>query len=272
MDGGAAAVDLVIGMCGGYGAPEVTPFLRSLRASGFAGETVLLLHGNPPGTAAAVAALGAVPVAVDLAEVPARWSYNVARYAALGAYLAGRADLAGVVVTDVRDVVFQRDPAALVRGGGLHLFLEHPSRPVGACIWTSSWLRYRYGDAALPPLADRPIICSGVAVGAAAVVRRYLARVAAELDPRLEATHYMAGYDQGVVNQLGHTGRLPDLTVHPYATSPVLHLGNTPAAALPPDDGGPVRNPAGAIVTIVHQHDRHPALAARLAARWDAPR
>jgi hypothetical protein len=259
--------DLILGMFGAYAAATALPFLRSLRASGCDAEVVLLVHGNPPGTAAALAAAGARIEEVALAGVPADVSYNVARYAALAAHLGARPDAGRVLVTDVRDVVFQRDPFALA-AGPLHLFLEHPSKPIGACIWTSSWIRYRYGDAALPPLAARPIACSGVVGGDAAAVRDYLRVVAAELPPALRATNYMAGYDQGVVNVLAHGGRLPGLRLYEYRDTPVLHLGNTPAAGVACDEHGEVVNDAGVPVALVHQYDRHPDLAARLAARW----
>ena len=260
--------DLILGMFGGYPAAAALPFLRSLRACGGEAEVVLLRHENPPGTAAALHELGAVTEEAALEGVPATRSYNVARYAALAAHLGRRPDARRVLLTDARDVVFQRDPFGAAAGGPLHLFLEHPARSIGQCIWTSSWIRYRYGDAALPPLADRPIVCSGVVLGDAAAVRDYLALVAAELPSTLRATNYMAGYDQGVVNVLCHGGRLPAATLHPYRDTPVLHLGNTPAAAVACDERGEVVNEAGAPVTVVHQYDRHPELAARLAARW----
>ena len=228
---------------------------------------VLLLHGNPPGTAASLATAGAGTESVALADVPAIRSYNVARYAGYAAHLAGRADVGRVLLTDVRDVVFQRDPFG-VAAGPLHLFLEHPAKAIGQCIWTSSWIRYRYGDAALPPLAARPIVCSGVVLGDAAAVRDYLRVVDAQLPPTLRATNYMAGYDQGVVNVLCHGGRFPGATLHAYHDTPVLHLGNAPPDELACDVRGEVVNAAGAPVAIVHQYDRHPALAERIAARW----
>jgi hypothetical protein len=192
----------------------------------------------------------------------------VARYACFAAHLAGRADAARVLLADVRDVVFQRDPFGVATDDALHLFLEHAAKPIGGCIWTSSWIRYRYGDAALPPLAGRPVVCSGVALGPAARVRDYLALVAAELPPTLRATNYMAGYDQGVVNVLAHGDRIPGLRLHAYHDTPVLHLGNTPPDGVGCDERGEVVNEAGAPVALVHQHDRHPSLAARIAARW----
>jgi hypothetical protein len=258
--------DLVLGMCGGYEAAAVRPFLRSLRASGSRAEVVLLLHGNPPGTAAALAAEGAAAVPVALAGVPGEVSYNVARWAATRDHLAARRDLGRVLLTDVRDVVFQRDPFPGL-DDALHLFLEHPARPVGRCIWTSSWIRYRYGDAALPPLAARSIVCSGVALGGAAAVADFTRRVAGELPPELRATNYMAGYDQGVVNVLVHGGRVPGVVLHAYEEAAVLHLGNAPADAVRLSAAGEVLNDRGAVAALVHQYDRHPALA-ELPRRW----
>jgi hypothetical protein len=245
----------------------VHPFVRSLRASGFAGECLLVTRGCPPGTEAALAAAGATPVAADLGGAPLVTSYNVARYRAFAGLLAARPDAGRVVLADVRDVVFQRDPFAAAPAAGLHLFLEHPARSIGQCIWTSSWIRYRYGDAALPPLADRPIACSGVVLGDAAAVRAYLGRVLIELTPPLRANNYMAGYDQGVVNVLAHRAELPGLVLHPYASAAVLHLGNAPPGAVRRDAAGAIVNDAGAVAAVVHQHDRHPELAG-LAARW----
>jgi hypothetical protein len=260
--------DLILGMCGGYSAAEARPFLRSLRASGCAAEVALLLHQNPPGTAAALQADGATTVAASLDDVPAIRSYNVARYACFAAQLAARADVARVLLTDVRDVVFQRDPFGVATDDALHLFLEHPSRPIGGCIWTSSWIRYRYGDGTLPPLAERPVVCSGVALGPAEAVRGYLALVVAELEPPLRATNYMAGYDQGVVNVLAHGDRVPGLRLHAYHDTLVLHLGNTPPEAVTCNTRGEVVNEAGEAAAVVHQYDRHPSLAVRFRARW----
>jgi hypothetical protein len=260
--------DLILGMVGGYGAAAAGPFLRSLRASGCAAEVVLFLHANPPGTAALLEADSARTEHVLLDDVPAMRSYNVARYAEFAAHLAGRADVGRVLLTDVRDVVFQRDPFGLALDGPLHLFLEHPAKAVGQCIWTSSWIRYRYGDAALPPLAERPIVCSGVVLGDAAAVCAYVRVVAAQLPPALRANNYMAGYDQGVVNVLCHGGRFPAATLHAWHDTPVLHLGNAPPGSVACDARGEVVNDAGAPAAIVHQYDRHPELAARVAARW----
>ena len=257
--------DLVLSMCGGYGIDALRPLVRSLRATGSKAEIVLLLHGNPPGTPEALRAEGAEPVEVELAGVPAEVSYNVARWGRFADELARRRDVERVLCCDGRDVVFQRDPFGIVEGDTVHLCEEHPSKPIGACIWTSSWIRYRYGDAALGPMAQRPSICSGFVIGAASCMRDWLAVLVGELTPPLRATNYMAGYDQGVVNANVYWGRFRGLVVHPYAQSPVLHLGNTPAGAVSGNARGEVLNEGGEVVAAVHQYDRHPQLALRLA-------
>jgi len=260
--------DLVLAMAGCYGAADLRPFFRSLRATGFTGEIRLLLHRNPPGTAEALRAEGAIPIEVELEGVPETWSYNVSRYRLFAQQLA-RSDAERVLLSDSRDVVFQREPFGGLEADRLHLFEEHPSKPIGKCIWTQSWLRYRYGDAALPPIALRPVLCSGVVIGAAERVRAFVDLVAGEIVPRLKATNYMAGYDQGVVNVLAYAGRIGGLSTHPWESASVLHQGNAPAAEIRVGDGGQVLNSAGEIAAVVHQYDRHPEVAERVVrAAW----
>jgi hypothetical protein len=248
--------DVVLAMCGGYGAEAVLPFLRSLRASGFTGECVLFLHRNPEGTGEALCAEGASVVEVDLPGVPETWSYNIARYAAFAAHLE-RHPARRVLLSDSRDVLFQRDPFLACRGDAIHLCEEHPAKSIGDCIWTSSWIRYRYGDPALAPWRDKPVICSGVAFGSARCVRDYISLMVKELTPPLRARNYMAGYDQGVANVLAHGGRIGGLELHRYASAPVLHLGNAPAGSLHRNAAGEVLNDAGEVALAIHQYDRH---------------
>lgn len=256
--------DLVLSMAGGYAAAALRPLVRSLRGAGFAGEIRLLLHRNPLGTAESLRSLGATPVEVELPGVPETWSYNVTRYALFVGQLA-RSDAGRVLVCDSRDVVFQREPFSAFDGDSVHLFEEHPGKPIARCIWTQSWLRYRYGDAALAPVADKPVLCSGYFVGSARRVRELVALVAGEIQPSLKATNYMAGYDQGVVNHLAYAGRIGGLVVHPWATALVRHLGNAPAGETRLDERGRVLTPSGEVAVAVHQHDRHPGLATKLA-------
>jgi hypothetical protein len=257
-------MELVLGIAGGLSEAETLPFVRSLVATGFAGELLLFLHRAPPGLATVLRRGGADVREVELEGVPDPLSYNLVRYGLFAEELRDRPEATRVLVSDVRDVLFQRDPfAVLPPGPGLHLFLEHASKPIGRCLWTSSWIRFRYGDAALPPLAELPVVCSGVALGDLASMRGYLATVAREIDPRLRATNYMAGYDQGIVNRLCHRGEIPGLLLHPYASSPVLHLGNAPPGSVRVGASGEVQNDDGAVVAIVHQYDRHPELSPR---------
>jgi len=254
--------DRVLAVAGGYEAAALRPFVRSLRASGFAGEIRLLLHRNPPGTAEALLAMGATPLPVELPGVPETWSYNVERYRHFAPLLEDLGPGDRALLADARDVVFQSEPFDAFPGEEVHLFEEHPSKPVGRCIWTQAWVRYRYGDEALPPIAARPVLCSGFAIGAANRVRDLARIVAGEILPSLKATHYMAGYDQGVVNHLAYAGAIPALRIHPWPTTRVVHLGNVPAGEVRLDARGRVLDPSGRVALAVHQYDRHPALSA----------
>lgn len=258
--------DRILGVCYGYDAAQVEPFLRSLARTGFAGQAVLFAGGLPPGAAERLAALGARLVPVAVPDAPETYSPNVVRYRLFLDWLETAPDTDRVLLVDVRDVLFQADPFSQDLGGGLHSFLESDRLTIGDCVWTSAWIKYRYDQEKWEKLRGERIVCSGATMGGLPDILDYLRRMAGELEPWLPGRNYMAGHDQGAHNVLAHEGRLPGLRLWPQAHGPVLHLGQVAEADIRLDDRGRVLNTAGRPVPVVHQYDRHPALAARLLA------
>jgi len=256
---------LILGLAAGYHFGDLRPFAASLAASGFAGRCLLFTSATtrePERLAgfgievrpyAPPPALGHLPV-------------NALRYFLYRDFLR-RADreFRRILLTDVRDVVFQADPFSFAWPAGLNAVLEHGGRTVGACPYTSRWVRLHLGQAALETLADRPVSCSGTSAGGHAAILDYLERMTERLVPFTPAAH-MAGYDQGAHNLLLHTGAVPDVTFHDNA-GPVLTLGwrREPPA---PDASGNLLNDAGLPALIVHQYDRHPGLHRAVRDRW----
>lgn len=74
------------------------------------------------------------------------------------------ADADQVLLTDVRDVVFQRDPFAETLDG-LEVFLEDSSLTIGGEARNRKWVRTLYGDRGLAACGHEVVSCSGTIAG-----------------------------------------------------------------------------------------------------------
>lgn len=159
-----------------------------------------------------------------------------------------------VLITDLRDVVFQGDPFA-DPVTGLEVYLEDPSERVGVEGFNTRWLRNLYGDAFVDRHRDRPISCSGTVVGTREAMLEYLTEMIGEIVWRRRP---MGSHDQGVHNGLLLGGRLARATQVPNGSGRVATLGRV---AAPVVERGLVINADRTVPVVVHQWDRHPSVA-----------
>jgi hypothetical protein len=156
-----------------------------------------------------------------------------------------------VMLTDVRDVIFQKDPFAFDIGGALHCYLEDTGRTLGSEPYNRRWLQTAFGQEVAHELRDRPIACAGVTIGPTELVVEYL-RVMVEHLLRLPVQ--TTGLDQAVHNYVLHSKRVPSALLVPNGNGTVATLG-----IMPTDEVRPLLGAA-----VLHQYDRHPELAASL--------
>ena len=184
-----------------------------------------------------------------------------ARYFAYFQYLhdglrSGRSNQ-NILLTDVRDVIFQR-PLFETPTSELELHYEPQSPNIGECKINSQWISEQFGRRALANLADRRISCSGTVSGRARGILEYLAEMQIML-LNLLPTVQMTDGDQGVHNYVLHSGLLRHAKVlENFERVATLH--HVPGDQLHIDAAGHVVNPDGSISEIVHQYDRHPHL------------
>lgn len=172
-----------------------------------------------------------------------------------------------VMLSDVRDVVFQDDPFKhfnSIRAGSqpsaeLHVVLEAEHVTIGNEPFDSRWIRNLYGTKTLMQFHDKPVSCSGTTMGTAKGMRRYLAAMGREIAAQ---TRPLGSHDQGIHNYLLWSRRLDPVTVHANGYGPVLTLGLEKRVVK--DKAGRLLNCNGECVPVVHQYDRHPALAEEL--------
>ena len=270
----APARQAIVGAAFGYQPRALTPLIRSLVKSEYKGDTWLLvsesdlrleswLHANGVrtirvGDVFPYAEIFA-PAASQAPQSLSGMSPHVRRYFMYRLFMrtVGRSyDL--MMLSDTRDVIFQKDPFDFPRPAADVLFvLEDRGKSIGACTANSAWVRNAFGEAVLSELGDKPISCSGTMFGNLRGLTAYLDRF---VDLAVSRNVTGVGGDQGIHNYIVHRDPIPDQHVFENEDGPVLTLHWKPAETLQVGSDGIVKNARGAIPNVVHQYDRHPRL------------
>ena len=263
--------DAVIGVVFNYGWEEVSVWANSLRETGFSGDRVLIALDADPQFVAKLRAEGftvAQPGNGERLRLNGGFApFLVERFQLVANFLAS-ADYRYVILTDVRDVVFQDNPSALLQekldGGGLVASSEGVR--IGDEWWASHMLERAFGGGAFAGVRDRVSRNAGIIAGSREHCRRLCLDIV-----RLCTQEHQTGADQAAYNlilnaepwkhevtTLRHdvpwacqAGTVADPRQLPQLRDALLE-------AEPVFDGTFVRTPGGEPYAIVHQYDRVP--------------
>ncbi|MEO8453667.1 MAG: hypothetical protein ABI454_00770 [Sphingomicrobium sp.] len=160
-----------------------------------------------------------------------------------------------VLLTDVKDVVFQGDPFEFALGDRIHVAMENPDIPVGSCPWTSQWILAGYPPEVLDRLKDEEMSCAGTTLAPVPRMMRYLKLMLAEISRMTDAYECA---DQAAHNLLLHEGKLEPANRLRNFEGPILTVGTEPRYQLNGDKE--LVNRDGSVIAVVHQFDRHAEL------------
>ena len=260
---------LVLGAAIGFDAAQVRVFVESLRACGYAGDVAMLIRWPGLRVARYLKSRGVDAIRVFQTRSFTR-SVHARRYAIYLDYLrarGGRYDQ--VMMSDVRDVVFQRNPFDGIASPKCHFFLESASRTIGDDPTNSRWVRGCLAADEAEALARCRISCSGITIGGTAAIMAYLERMAAR-GGAMPLRIYRSighGYDQAIHNFLVHLDPAIDGVV-------VENNGHIATMALEPralyrlDAQARIHATDGRLFPICHQYDRFPDISEAVAARY----
>lgn len=271
--------DLMIGVFSGLPFAAVAPWLRSVHACGFAGDKVIVAIGVEADVTARLAAEGFTVIAAP--ADPAGMRIHMQRFLHIFDYLKERHPLYRyVITTDVRDVVFQRNPsdylARVLTGGPHKLLAVSEAIRIRDEAWNRQNIVTNFGEYFYRQVSGSEVYNVGTLAGEAEYVKD-LAGMIFQLS--LARPDWVA--DQAAFNLLinwqpyrGVTrfARLAD------AWACNLHVTHKPDQRAefgpylleprPLIVDGEVYNQAGEAFHIVHQWDRVPGLAESVVGRY----
>jgi hypothetical protein len=266
----AGPQDLILGTVEYYDFYEFRRFLMTLRQTSFRGHVCLFVG---PGISRRtikkirqydveiVRYRGAFPFVADPhPEAPRSlpepiYVFNYRHFFYYDYLLKHGRKFRNVLITDVKDVVFQRDPFGLPISDRIHVAMENPDIPVGACPWTSQWILAGYPPTVLEALRNADLSCAGTTIAPVPQMMRYLELMLAEIAVMKDA-HECA--DQAAHNLLLHEGKLDRVERLRNFEGPILTVGTEPTYELNKNDE--LINRDGSVIAVVHQYDRHPDL------------
>lgn len=293
---GTTAMDdrrpLVMGAAAGYEPGKVRLFLQSLVATGFQGTLVFFIYRSQETATRELVRKYAPGLDVELVKIrgirehaklvrscikrlfammPAesipslkrrlllfQGMPHVTRYFHYADYLAKHDAFSRVLLSDVRDVVFQSDPF-LGWSRGLYLGMENPALTIATEPFDREWIMDAYGEAMLARIGSQQVSCSGVTFGDVNSIKKYIDQILAETLWQPFSKMKTRIYDQAFHNKLLHEGELADVHLCQPLRSPIATLGCLDPAAFTLADGF-LLNEDGRPAPIVHQYDRHSVL------------
>lgn len=247
--------NLVIGAMVSHGLNETRPFIESLRLTAFDGDIVLFVSRLAPAAIDYLRRNHCILIDYPLDATRGKISVHSFRFLLFRHFLECNKDVYRyVMLTDTRDVLFQKDPFDFDIDDRLCVFLEDPSKRIGTCPFNSGWILKKYGRSELSRLYNCEISCSGVTMGGISQILSYLDALHGHLLPPVA----FIGDDQGGHNYLVHHDSIGPLRTMRNMNGPVLTMGYLPFDRILWDSSGHVIDPDGNVINILHQYDRHP--------------
>lgn len=272
--------------------PQLRPFVESLKATRYLGDCILFTTSTSRGTLDYLHDRGIQTITFHYPSIrnhqPLLYGWNLwkmllnqlksrelrlkfarhvwdlffVRFLFARNFLLAHPEYSEVMLTDVRDVVFQRNPFEWMQGRkGVFCFEEMQGRTIGECKSNSRMVREVFGEKGWTDMRNCQISCAGVTFGTRVELLEYLERF---LDLSLDALSLRpcSGSDQGVHNRIVHFEKLGDLALLDNE-GPVFTMGCVPQEFIQVNAAGEVVNRQGNVYSVLHQYDRFPELAKR---------
>jgi hypothetical protein len=189
----------VIGYCSHYEFEVVEPFLASWQKFCSSADLILFTAHLRPTFLERAASMG-IHIMDASPYLTIGYHALCARFFMYRDYLAQNGHLYGsVMLTDVRDVIFQSDPFLITRECSV-IFAAEDQLIRDEPVWNGKWLRELYGDELLQEIAHNPVSCAGTTLGNSEGIFKYIELMCEQMTTR--TFDRAINYDQGIHNYI----------------------------------------------------------------------
>lgn len=243
--------NLIMGLAFGYNVDQLKPFVLSLRHH-YQDNALFIVSEITPELQQF---FDANSIRIHVTKTPlARNTCQAARYPIyLKCIEQYYPDIDNVLLTDIRDVVFQANPFTEYPKNKLEFFAE--AEIFRNCIYNGPWVSKVYGDARLAEIADQSIVCGGTTMGNKEGIVDYLTAMIDEVQ-RIHNSGRILEYgdDQPVHNHIVYSDRFKYANINHNGAGPISTMHY--AGSLKFDRKGYLLDNNDKIVPVVHQYDR----------------
>lgn len=246
---------LVLGAAVGMSVEQVRIFIESLRLAGYTGPVVMLIGPTDFKLAAYLRAQGVEPKRVWFVR-RLHGPIHAYRFELFARYLQQYGERYDeVLISDVRDVVFQAHPFNAMMSKDCHFFLEGAAKTIGNEPTNILYMQLFLAPAEVEAIAAHRISCCGVLLGGTQAIVAYLERMTARLRAVPLPVRRKIGADTAFHNLIAHVTReVPAVIVENNVL--VATMGIEPAARYLVGADGRIRTRDGHLPAILHQYDR----------------
>lgn len=158
-----------------------------------------------------------------------------------------------VMITDVRDVVFQQDPFEFDYGDRIAFAFEENDAKICERIINYKWISRGYGKQIADELSGFPISCAGTTIGKSERMLIYFNKMLHEIS-RFKDKIWCA--DQAAHNYLIHNNSFDNVMKMRNRKGPVMTMYGV--KEFQTDRRGRLINEDGSVINVLHHYDRIP--------------
>lgn len=161
-----------------------------------------------------------------------------------------QSEFSHVLLTDVRDVVFQSDPFSGIPDHCLWFFQDGGNETISQQVTNRTWVESAFGIEGLKRIGANPCLCAGTLMGSTDLVLKYLTLMTDHIIG-LRGKHQL---DQAIHNWLFWTGCIPKAEVKRNFHGPIVSLSLEPADQFAFDGQGRLLNKNGSVIAVLHHN------------------